>query len=70
MLGDAHKALVANRYLDKAFGEKKLELSPDADPVHTYFKEIVSYAPIAPAKLGYAAPANDSAKPKQKGLKP
>lgn len=76
-LGDARKALVAKRYLDKAFGDKKLELTSNPDPVHVHFREIVSYSPIAPAKLGYAAPANDAAKqakdsahPKQKGLKP
>lgn len=72
-LGDARKALVARRYLEKAFGPKELKIDSDIDPVHTHFNEILSYAPIAPAKLGYAAAANDgAAKPKNKagGLKP
>ncbi|HYD18019.1 MAG TPA: acyl-CoA dehydrogenase family protein [Patescibacteria group bacterium] len=70
-LGDARKALVARRYLEKAFGDRALKLSSDADPVHTHFRAIVSYAPIAPSSLGYVTPANDqAAKPRQKGFKP
>lgn len=71
-LGDARKALVARRYLEKAFGPKELKIDSDIDPVHTHFNEILSYAPIAPAKLGYAAANDGAAKPKNKagGLKP
>lgn len=66
-LGDARKALVARKYLEKAFGPKELKIDADADPVHKNFAEIVSYAPIAPEKLGYAASAPQApAKPKQR----
>lgn len=64
-LGDARKALVAKRYLEKAFGPKELAVGAEVDPVHTHFKEIVSYAPIAPDKLGYGT-APEQAKPKHK----
>lgn len=67
---DARKALVAKRYLEKAFGPKELKLEADADPVHKHFKEIVGYAPIAPEKLGYAAPAKPQAPAKPKQNKP
>ena len=66
-LGDARKALVAKRYLEKAFGPKELKVDAEVDPVHQYFKALVSYAPIDPAALGYAAPPVESAKPKHKG---
>jgi len=71
-LGDARKALVSKRFLEKAFGVKELKTDAEPDPVHTHFKEIVSYAPIAPEKLGYgaAAPEQSQNKPKHKGLKP
>jgi len=62
-LSDARKALVAKRYLDKAFGPKELKLDAAPDPAHVHFKDIVSYAPIAPEKLGYAAPVDDAPKP-------
>ncbi|MBI1215266.1 MAG: acyl-CoA dehydrogenase [Alphaproteobacteria bacterium] len=63
-LGDARKALVAKRYLEKAFGPKGIALDASADPVHTHFDALVSYAPIAPAALGYAA--NDAQSPSTK----
>jgi hypothetical protein len=70
-LGDARKALVAKRFLEKAFGPKELKLGAELDPVHVHFKDIVSYTPIAPEKLGYAAtPAPEQSKPKHKSLKP
>jgi hypothetical protein len=69
-LGDARKALVARRYLDKAFGPKELKVDADIDPVHQHFTALVSYAPIDAAALGYAAPPVETVKPKHKGLKP
>lgn len=61
-LDDARKALVAKKYLEKAFGAKDLALAPDVDPVHAHFEALVGYARIAPAALGYAAP-DDTIKP-------
>lgn len=69
-LSDARKALLAKRYLENAFGSKDFALEAAQDPVHTYFREIVSYAPIAPEKLGYAKSIGNSVKPKQKNLGP
>ena len=59
---DARKALIARRYLEKAFGSRELVFDSAADPAHTHFDAIVRYQPLAPEKLGYAAP--DSATPK------
>lgn len=67
---DARKALVARRYLEKAFGPKDFALPLDADPVHAHFEALLGYAPIAPAALGYAVPAGEGEKPKVKGFKP
>ena len=69
-LGDARKALVAKRYLEKAFGPKELKVDAELDPVHRHFKALVSYDKIDPAALGYATPPAESAKPKHKGIKP
>ncbi len=69
-LGDARKALVAKRYLEKAFGPKELKVDADLDPVHQNFKALVSYDKIDPATLGYSDPPAQSAKPKIKGMKP
>lgn len=72
-LGDARKALVAKTYLEKAFGDKKLKVDAELDPVHVHFSSLVGYAPIAPEKLGYAAAqpeAPEAIKPKQKHFKP
>ncbi|MEZ0224376.1 MAG: acyl-CoA dehydrogenase family protein [Alphaproteobacteria bacterium] len=66
LLNDARKALVAKRYLEKAFGSKDLKVDADLDPVHQHFKALVSYATIDPAKLGYAPPPAESVKPKHK----
>jgi acyl-CoA dehydrogenase len=69
-LGDARKALVAKRYLEKAFGPKELKVDADLDPVHQNFKALVSYDKIDPATLGYTDPPAEAAKPKIKGPKP
>ncbi len=74
VLNDARKALVAKKYLQKAFGPKDFEIGPEQNPVHTHFDALISYAPIDPVKLGYAKPAGDAAdetqKPKAKAFKP
>lgn len=69
-LGDARKALVARRYLEKAFGPNELKLEPEADPVHQNFGALLSYVPIAPEKLGYAKETPPTAKPKIMPPKP
>lgn len=69
-LGDARKALVAKRYLEKAFGPKELKIDAELDPVHQHFKALVSYDKIDPAALGYATPPAEAAKPKHAGPKP
>lgn len=62
--GDARKALVARTYLQTAFGPNGLKLDPAADPVHQHFAALLSYAQIAPEKLGFAREAPLAAKPK------
>jgi hypothetical protein len=67
-LNDARKALVAKRYLEKAFGPKELKIDAEIDPAHRHFDALLSYAVIDPAALGYVAPP--AAQSKHKGLKP
>jgi len=67
--GDARKALVARKYLEKAFGDKTFALSAEKDPAHVHFDALLHYKPIAPAALGYA-PANDDHKQKPVCNKP
>jgi acyl-CoA dehydrogenase len=64
--GDARKALVARTYLQTAFGPNGLKIDSAADPVHQNFAALLSYAPIAPEKLGLARKAPPAAKPKIK----
>ena len=54
--GDARKAIVARKCLEKYFGPHELEIGNITDPALTNFKEIVGYGVIAPAKAGYAVP--------------
>lgn len=61
--GDARKALIARKYLEKTFGDKELTLSAEKDPAHVHFDALVHYKVIPPKALGYA-PANDDQKPK------
>jgi len=69
MRNDARKALIARRYLEKAFGPRDLVLDGAPDPAHENFAALVTYAPIAPEKLGYAA-SDAAAKPKAKPPQP
>jgi acyl-CoA dehydrogenase len=55
--GDARKAIVANKCLEKFFGPREFEISAKADPVLANFREIVGYGVISPEKAGYAVPA-------------
>lgn len=66
---DARKALIARRYLEKAFGPRGLVLDNAPDPAHENFAALVSYAPVPPEKLGFAA-APETAKPKAKPPQP
>ncbi len=52
---DARKAIIARRYLERAFGNKGLELSGTPDVAHTHFDAMVGYGRIAPAAAGYSA---------------
>jgi hypothetical protein len=67
--GDARKALIARKYLEKSFGDKGFTLSADKDPAHVHFDALLHYKPIAPTALGYA-PANDDSKQKPVCKKP
>lgn len=67
---DARKALLARRYLERAFGPQDFALAQEADPVHTHFDALMSYTPIAPKLLGYAEPGGEEEKPRVKGFKP
>jgi acyl-CoA dehydrogenase len=56
-LGDARKAIVANKCLEKFFGRNEFEIGAGVDPVLANFKEIVGYGAVSPEKAGYAAPS-------------
>lgn len=53
-----------------AFGPYGLKLDAVADPVHPNFAALLSYAPIAPEKLGFAREAPPAAKAKIAPPKP
>ena len=67
--GDARKALIARRHLEKSFGDQAFSLSADKDPAHVHFDALLHYKPIAPSALGYV-PANDNAGQKPVCQKP
>lgn len=53
-LGDARKAIVANKCLEKFFGPKDFVIRGTIDPVLANFKEIVGYGVVPAGKSGYA----------------
>ncbi len=56
-LGDARKAIIARRYLEKAFGLHEFEITNAADPAFVHFKKIVGYGVVPLAEGGYGASA-------------
>jgi len=67
---DARKALVAQTYLQKAFGAKELSLSHEKEPALQHFDALLHYRAIAPAALGYALALKPPDAPKPKPPSP
>ena len=69
-LGDARKAIVAKKCLEKFFSPKEFSIDATADPTLVHFKEIVSYGVISLEKAGYAVaptPVANPVKPRHHG---
>ncbi len=64
--GDARKAFVARRYLEKTFGPRDLGIKSGEDLLHSHFTAIVSYTVIPPEKLGYVATGKHNGPPQKK----
>lgn len=67
---DARKALVAQTYLQKAFGVKELSLSHEKEPALLHFDALLHYRAIDPAALGYAPAPKPPDAPKPKPPSP
>lgn len=63
---DARKAIIARRYLQKAFGPRDFTLTAAVDPAQAHFDAMLGYMPVPASSAGYApaAPAKQAKPPR------
>ncbi|MGB9151931.1 MAG: acyl-CoA dehydrogenase family protein [Alphaproteobacteria bacterium] len=68
-LGDRRKMIIAGRYLEQAFGDRKLRIGPALDITQDLFKELISYSVIPPVSTAQT-PLPPVTKPSQQPPEP